>query len=238
MPLKATGSLVSRGVCWLKGRKFVHESIGVPLCYCLAEERHWHRVLPAEVQPYKTYSTPAQEAPCRQYLEGDEGLRTVVKAFKGERPHFTTLHGWLGGMGSYAQGRDTPPDAVPVAAGRSETARRRPGFSWAEAGAVAGQHDSEGRRDELKAASRLLRTAGELFVEAAQPLLEWVRLILSFGHVFAIGWYARSPKTPFQQGVEAKAPVDSSSTLPQRNREEERQRCPTRTRSPPGASSR
>lgn len=232
---------VRRGVCWLHGLRFLYEQLSLELSRCTRPEgSHWHRVLPCEIQPYKLFATSGQEAVCRSYFGGDQGLRRVVGQFEGDRPHFTSLHGWLGGMGDYARGRRQPADALPVGAARAE-AERRLGTAeskrvWqAEPPISRERYRSSVRLGELVAAFRLL-AAAVVVVKAPFPLTEWSRLILSWDHVTTIGWFARSTQTAFQHGVPASDPVDSSSVVLPLPKEEEP--WPNRTRSPPGDTSR
>ena len=75
-------------------------SILVPLAVCGSCGSR-RRVLPIELLPGKSYSVPVIEQFVSTYLSSPRGLRSTVKHTEGSeyKPHFTTLHGWCGGLG-------------------------------------------------------------------------------------------------------------------------------------------
>lgn len=95
--LELTRSQVVRQAIGVEGS----ETLRVPLARCQGRCRGRFRVLPSDLLPGKVYSLEAVEAYARSYLHGSRGLRGAVSATetRATRPHFTTLHGWLGGLG-------------------------------------------------------------------------------------------------------------------------------------------
>jgi len=94
--LKLTGSLVQRGAITLGEI----DSIFVPLSKC-PNCKSRRRVLPIDLLPGKPYSLPVIEKYIVAYNQGHYGLRLTVEKTKAgaSKPHFTTLHGWLSGLG-------------------------------------------------------------------------------------------------------------------------------------------
>lgn len=229
--LGLTGTVVSRGLVRLvAGADFVYGPMDVALAACDGPRRHWRRVLPADVLPGKTYTVAAQEAPEVRYLAGGGGLRTVLGAFRGERPHHTTLWGWLNGLGRYALGRATTPEGIPAAPVREETRRRHlldMDALWAEPVEIdPARYRSEARLEDLEAAARWLRLARAVAPTSPSPLAAWCILTAACFAVATMGWWARFRTTPIQHRGRPAAVVASPSECP----------WPTRTRSPPGVT--
>jgi len=97
--LKLTRSRLSRQVVGLKRC----EEVQIPLSRC-GNCGCRRRVLPLEVLPRKTFSLPVIAECARTALEPRGTLRAAVSALDhgAVRPHFSTLHGWLGGLGERA----------------------------------------------------------------------------------------------------------------------------------------
>lgn len=95
--LRLTGSRVQRQAIGIDGS----ETLRVPLARCLGECGGRFRILPCDLLPGKVFSLEAVEAYAKSYLRGSRGLRGAVSATETTvtRPHFTTLHGWIGGLG-------------------------------------------------------------------------------------------------------------------------------------------
>ena len=180
--LTVSEATCERGVLWLRGMDFVYERIRIVLAICLGGRKpHVVRVLPADILPRKVYSLPAMEEVIRAYLQGGRGLRTTLAGFSGEVPHFTTLYGWVQGMGRYARERaPEPPSGPSFAEVRQELERRfLPALAriWDEPVLVDPlryRPGNEVRLADLKGAVRLLRTAGVAFPESRCPLTDLV----------------------------------------------------------------
>jgi hypothetical protein len=101
--LELTGSRVKRQAIGIQGS----ETLEVPLAHCLGECGGRFRILPSDLLPGKVFSLEAVEAYAKTYLRGSRGLRGAVSATRTTvtRPHFTALHGWLGGLGERVLGR-------------------------------------------------------------------------------------------------------------------------------------
>lgn len=61
--------------------------------------------LPVEILPYKTFGLPVIEAACVHYATLTDGLRKTAQTIPGVAPHFSTLHGWMGGLGERAMNK-------------------------------------------------------------------------------------------------------------------------------------
>ncbi len=236
--LVLTGMRVRRGVVWVAGAELVADDVEVWLARCCGRSRrHWCRVLPADLRPHATFSAQAQEAAIESYARGEGGLRRAVSRLTGCAPHFTTLHGWIGGLGSYALGRHTPPGVLPMSAALVEASRRVATVqaAWDQIVAVdPTRHRSERRRDEIEACHHLLAAAAALVPDLPSPLAEWSRLTIAWCGVAGIRGWARSPSTPIQHHILQGLPLHFPPTEPPS--EGSSPPCPIRTRSPPGDS--
>jgi len=207
-PVEPTGRRRRRGCVRLVDGECVASSIVVVLARC--REGHLTRVLPANLQPGTVYSVEAQEAACRSYLEGRGGLRVAVRRLGADAPHFTTLHGWLGGLGGFALGLETPAGETPAAVLLEETRRRElPDLHerWdATAQVDPSRYRSDARRELLEASVRFLAVATALVAQPTPPppvsprssLSEWIRLALTWPAVTAVCWSARRRGTAIQ----------------------------------------
>jgi hypothetical protein len=249
--LRLMKSQLKRGVvCPNQDGVLVAATIWVSLVRCDGgEKRHWHRVLPCEIQPRKTYSTPSMELTMANYHDGKNGLRKAIKALPeskrppaGERrvrPHYSTLWHWLGGIGEYGRGRDAPPGVVPFGTVLAETKRHgRPELLkiWSRKRQVPPErYRSEERREGLEYARRVMATAKALFPDETFPMTAWSSLILGFGFSAGLGWFT----TRMETGIQLPRPGRSEVIfLPSEKAPRREEKCPTRMRSPPGGSNR
>ena len=102
------------GIDTVVDRKVKIALVKCPICKCR------HRLLPADILPYKRYSLPVIELAVSLYNRGDLSLRQVAwDQLYGERtPEHTTLHGWTEGLGAYCLGRTVGEVAFSVPATR------------------------------------------------------------------------------------------------------------------------
>ena len=255
-PVRLTRKRVARGVVLLIGAVYVFIVLVIPLARCKAG--HWCRVLPAGVLPYKAYCVRAQEFAMALYSRGELGLRLVVGLCAGNAPHFTTLWGWLGGLGAMALDRAGNTPAASIAVVREETKRRLlPGLDaiWEQPFVVnpariqrpvqAPRPGKRGvskcpaaRREQLEAVGRILRTARAVARAAGLVtrfvLAAWVGLTADFDIVPGMSWWARFRGTSFQLCSQSGSPVASPVVHGLRNKEAP---CPRRSRAPPGTAS-
>ena len=200
-----TDSWVERGVTWPKGKRRVKFKRNlIPLARCQVCGGRF-RVLSQEILPRKTYSLPVIENSCRAYPQSGKGLRKTVNSIQGDRPHFTTLHGWLGGLGVRAL------DRVKIRENRSSGKTKKAAYSITSLTAAAlvaetgkklrrgvvrewqHHHDipswkykSQRRRDQLEWCARLFSIASYLFPDEPYPLLSWQGWLIKQLHV--AGW--------------------------------------------------
>jgi hypothetical protein len=248
-----TRKLVARAFVLLVGGVYVFIVSAVPLARCAAG--HWSRVLPAGVLPYKVFCVRAQEFVIEGYSSGDLALRSAVGLCIGRAPHFTTLWGWLGGLGSMALGRTGSNPAAPIALVREETKRRllpQLDTVWEQPvvvnparvqqprqtpmpGKMGVSKAPEVRLEQLEAVVRVLRTAQAVAKAAghatAFALAMWVGLFAGFDIVPGISWWARSRGTSFILSAQSASRIASSEVQELGNKEAP---CPSRTRPPPG----
>jgi hypothetical protein len=192
------------------------------------------RVLPSNVLPRKVYGLSVIEQLATRYVAGDGSLRGVAWSLLGDRtPQHTTLHAWTEGLGAHALGRDrtsTEPHSAMVA----ETTAR-----WPQVASVAvpsidpRRFRSEPRHERLAAVARLVQQAGAVpGLDVAAPLTDWRRLAIGLGVSSPLSFRTGRSCTPIGQVVQR--PPRSCGPCP-RNPS---RILPSRTRSPPGASSR
>ena len=205
------------------------------------------RVLPYDVMPRKRYALTVIGELTATYCQWTEGLRPVVWDLLGERtPSHTTLHGWTEGLGAYALGLPGgEAGGAPFSRFAAEV-QTRARWAWAVFEAPqsvdARRYRSEGRRERLSAVARVIALA-QAVTELSEPravtelsephsLCECRRLALQWSSscVFVF------PSRFFSTAIEHPSGADRRGW---RQREPPRRhRCPIRTRSPPGASSR
>jgi hypothetical protein len=195
------------------------------------------RVLPCDAVPYKIYGLAVIEQGISDYSGGDKSLRQVAWRQLGDRtPAHSTLHGWTEGLGAHALGRrggDT--GGAPMSRLVAEALPRVPGVAETlrmEASPDARRYRSEARRDRLAA---VIVAMALVTVIASLPhpgaMAECRRLALSWGHVSVLEFASRLRSTPIEHRDRSESPRSRSSSPRSRDR------CPTRTRSPPDASS-
>ena len=158
----------------------------IPLAQCkFCKTRR--RVLPVEILPYKTYGLPVIEAACRHYTKATDGLRNTVKKIPGVAPHYSTLHGWIGGMGEKALDRVQlqnqrakigKPALPPTSALISETAKiKDPDLisNWNKIDPYipSWKYKSSFRKEMITSCFKLLHIAFLLFQNSVYPFTQW-----------------------------------------------------------------
>lgn len=195
------------------------------------------RVLPYDALPYKTYGLAVIEHEVADYARGEKSLRQVAWRQLGERtPVHSTLHGWTEGLGAYALGRPGGHvSGAPMSRLVAEAEPRLPEVAAvrrAEPSPDPRRYRSEARRDRLAAvmvAMALVTTIAGLPHPCA--MAECRRLALSWSAVSVLGFASRLRPPPIEHRDRSESPRSRSSSPRSRDR------CPTRTRSPPDASS-
>lgn len=196
------------------------------------------RVLPCDALPRKTYAATVIEQQAAEYAPGDRSLRQVAWGQLGERtPSHATLHGWTEGLGAHVLGRPGG-DAGGIPASRflAEAAARVAGVAAAMREQVhvdPRRYRSEARRERLAAMAQILAIV-TLVAERPHPfaLAECRRLACRWSASSALVFRSRLSSTAIEHRARPRQPRSGSSTPTSRDR------CPTRTRSPPGASNR
>ena len=194
------------------------------------------RVLPCDVLPHKTYGLGVIEQEIADYSRGDRSLRQVAWSQFGERtPAYTTLHGWTEGLGAHALGRPGGDlSGAPISRFIGDAEPRVP--EVANAMDVDEQPDprryrSEPRCDRLAA---VIQTLTVVTVIAGLPhphaMVECRRLALAWSSTSVLEFPSRLSCTSFEHVDRSESPRSRSSSRKSRDQ------CPTRTRSPPGAS--
>jgi len=201
----------------------------VPLALC-EQCKSRFRVLPVEFLPFKTFSLPIIETACNHYGKSEDGLRKTVNTIAGIAPHYSTLHGWLGGMGERALDKvqlkndkaaigqpSLPPTSTLVA----ETAKRKdpnlinrwnkttpPIASW--------KYQSLFRKELLQSCQKLLWIAASLFQISAYPLTTWQHWLMPVFYVAAWLFPSRNFVTPIQliDSIDNMVISDSKKTAP------------------------
>ena len=237
---KLTGRRLRRPLVVMRdGRCYLLEDFVVAQAACV-RCGYSQRLLPADVLAGKRYSIDVYEAAALAYLERPGGLRQAVRSLGFYAPDFTTLHGWLGGLGGYATGLTTPQGAVPAEALLEETRRRvLPDLNerWRQSAPVdPRRHRSERRREELEGVVRLLRIATAVALANGGPptagaLTSWIVLTIGWFGVAAISWSARRAGTWIQPRAKRRA----IGFGPRKPKPEDTP-CRTRSRSPPSDS--
>ena len=188
-----------------------YEQTPVPLCVC--EQCHCRiRVLPVEILPGKTFSLPIIETACHRYGVSADGLRKTVKTILGVAPHFSTLHGWLGGIGERAMDKVQlkqdkaaigQPSLPPTSAVVAETAKRKDLElikCWNNTKPAIGfwKYKSLFRKELLQSCIKLLQIAGWLFQISPYPLTTWQQWLIPIFEVPAWLFASRNLLTPIQ----------------------------------------
>ena len=189
----------------------VYQESPVPLALC-ERCRSRVRVLPVEILPYKTFGLPVIEAACVHYVTSTDGLRKTVQTIPGVAPHYSTLHGWMGGLGERAMdkvalkrdkatiGRPLLPPASTLVA---ETAKRQDldlinRWSMTKPPIVPWKYKSLFRKELLQSCLRLLSIAASLFQDSPYPLTMWQHWLLPMFLVAAWLFPSRNIITPIQ----------------------------------------
>jgi len=232
-----TSSRVERGSGWSVGGCVEHRSTSVPLCCCEVCRRRW-RVLPIEIAPFKHFTRGVIETACTAYSDAQLPgitLRRSVGWLGPGHPHYSTLHGWIGGLGERALGLLDKDETLPVSALIAETGahqdRELPRL-WAEPFPVAPEkYRSEKRAEQLEGCARLFATAAYIFPKASHPFCAWEKELQACFHVAAWVFPARISCTAFQQH-----PLGGSrlqSALSSQDRQKPRKEKSHGPRSPP-----
>jgi hypothetical protein len=197
------------------------------------------RVLPCDVLPCKTYGLAVIEDEVSDYSKGNLSLRQVAWRQLGDRtPAHSTLHGWTEGLGAHALGRpsgDLGGGGAPMSRFVAEAEPRVPAVRATLSSEISPdprRHRSEPRRDRLIAVIRTMALA-RLIVGAVHPhAMAWCRrLMLSWSASSSFEFPSRIPCTAIEHRDRSESPRSRTSSPRSRDR------CPTRTRSPPDASS-
>jgi hypothetical protein len=183
----------------------------VPLALC-EQCKSRFRVLPVEFLPFKTYSLPIIETACNHYGKSEDGLRKTVNTIAGIAPHYSTLHGWLGGIGERALDKiqlkkdkaaigqpSLPPTSTLVA----ETAKRKDPdlinrWNKTTPPIASFKYQSLFRKELLQSCLKLLWIAASLFQNSVYPLTTWQHWLMPVFYV--PGWLfpSRNLLTPIQ----------------------------------------
>ncbi len=199
-----TSIRVERGSGWSADRRVEHRSTPVPVCRCEVCRRRY-RVLPIEITPFKHYTREVIETACAAYSDAqlpDITLRKTVDWLGSKHPHYSSLHGWIGGLGERALGLLDKGASFPVSALIAETAKhhnRELPELWARPCPVAPRkYRSEKRAEQLEGCARVFATAAHLFPEAAHPFCAWEKELQEHFHVAAWSFPARGGCTAIQ----------------------------------------
>lgn len=203
------------------------------------------RVLPSDVLPWKQYGLAVIAELCQAHTADDRSLRAAVwKKFTGQTPAHSTLHAWTEGLGAFVLGRPGSgrPDAVPFSAIISETTKRWPQIAAAATTTAPinpHRYRSEARRERLVAVASVLAissaftTATALATQtSAPPLCIWRLAAITFGLMSPFSFQTGFGCTPIEH--RASRAAEASGSPPTTGGLS----CPTRTRSPPGATTR
>ena len=196
------------------------------------------RVLPCDVLAYKRYSLAVMSEELASYAKGGASLREVAWSLLGERtPCHATLHGWSEGLGAHALGRPGgEAGGAPFSRFLAEAQARMP---WLRACFEADyevderRYRSEARRERLAPLAMVLALSGAL--SAGPPALALAharRLTLAWSGSCVLVFPSRLSCTAIEHGRSVGARASLRGPVGRRPR------CPIRTRSPPGASSR
>lgn len=239
--MKLTGSTVSRGLVPLEPDEsdvpvMVRVDATIALAPCeLCGTRC--RALPCDVLPRKTYGLAVIEHEVSAYSRGDRSLRQVAWPQPGDpTPAYTTLHGWTEGLGGYALGRAADQtDSARMSRLHTEAGPRAPGITEAKRSDPTPDprhYRSELRRERL-AAVMLVMTLVTLIAGCPHPqaMAECRRVSPAWSNRSALEFASRISNTAIEHS-DRSHPARSRATSPR-----SRDRCPTRSRSPPHASS-
>ena len=196
------------------------------------------RVLPCDVLSRKQYSLTVIAGQVARYAGGGLSLRQVAWDLLGDRsPSHTTLHGWTEGLGAHALGLPGGDvGGLPFSGVLAEAEVRVPSVRsvWEASYAVdERRYHSEPRRERLAAVARVNALAHTMTGREAPH--GWVACrCLIVGWTDSCAWVF--PSRLFDTAIEHRRGLNRRSC--RRRHQQNRHRCLTRTRSPPGASSR
>ncbi len=236
-----SGATVFRGLVLLErdeaGERVAEEvraRIALARCRCCGAR--W-RVLPCDVIPRKQYSLAVMAEQMARYAEGGSSLREVAWNLLGDRvPSHTTLHGWTEGLGAHVLGLPAgEAGGLPFSRVLAEAEVRVPPVRpvWEAPYRVdRRRYRSEPRRERLTAVARfnaLTRT-----ITGREAPCGWVEC-----RALITGWAGSCvwafPSRLASTAIEHAGGADRRSWRPCPKKTPDR--CPTRTRSPPGVSS-
>jgi hypothetical protein len=239
--LVLSASIVSRGVVLLERDEFGEpHSVDLQADIVLARCPRCGtraRVLPYDVLPYKRYSLAVITELVSTYATWSSSLRSVVWDLLGERtPSHTTLHGWTEGLGAHVLGLPGgEAGGVPFSRFVVEArARLAPVAQVVQAPLRVDEcrYRSEARRERLAGVAMLIAVAQLVAgAPASDSLARCRRLALVWSNSCVLVFPSRFSCTAIEHRRRPDGP--RSRYPPQASRD----RCPTRTRSPPGASS-
>lgn len=240
--LELSTSRVSRGVVLLERDAFgelhtveVEADIALARCPRCGTRA---RVLPCDVLARKRYSLGVIAEEIATYTQWMSSLRSVAWGMLGERtPTHSTLHGWTEGLGAHVLGLPGgEAGGWPLSRFVAEAEAR-----VAELGAVLEapfwvderRYRCEARRERLSAVARVIAVAKTVTgLPAPACLVGCRRLAVAWSSSCVLVFPSRFSCTAIEHssGPDRRASRDCHRAS--------RERCPTRTRSPPGASSR
>jgi hypothetical protein len=188
-----------------------YQQTPVPLALC-EQCNSRIRVLPVEIVPLKTFSLPIIETACSHYGTSEDGLRKTVKTIPGVAPHYSTLHGWLGGIGERALDRVElknnkaaigQPSLPPTSALVAETAKRQDldlinRWNKTQPPIASLKYKSLFRKELLQSCIKLIWMAASLFETSSYPLTLWEKLLIPIFHVPSFLFSSRNLLTPIQ----------------------------------------
>ncbi len=200
------------------------------------------RVLACDVLAYKHYAVSVIAEQAGAYTSGwQNSLRTVAWGLLGERtPAHTTLHGWTEGLGAHGLGLPAgelggEAGGWPFSRVLAEAEARCPlaRAVWdAPVSVDERRYRSEGRGERLGAATRVLALAQTVTgLATPEALGRWCGLTVCWSGSFGLRFPSRISCT----GIEQRSELDRRGSGARSRLS--RRRCPIRTRSPPGASS-
>jgi hypothetical protein len=226
------------------------KQLSVAMAVCRACRRRF-RVLPSDVLPHKRYALAVIARLVHAHTLGDQSLRMAAwTTHLGTTPAHSTLHAWTEGLGAHVLGRPfgSQPGASPFQVVLGQTSARWSSLALArlpQPPIDPQRHRSEDRRERLVAGAGLLQLALTV-AKATTPstsepatttdaLCAWRRLAVEFGVLAPFAFQTGIRRTPFEHRVPR--PRQSSGS-PQQTGDPTCQKYPTRSRSPPGGSSR
>ncbi|MHC1590575.1 MAG: hypothetical protein ACXQS8_00645 [Candidatus Helarchaeales archaeon] len=152
----------------------------------------------------------------RQYYSNPFGLRLAVASLGQAHPHFTTLHGWLSGLGERSFDRiqsisrkagyfssGISHDLIPTSALIAETSKRlnpELGEFWNQSvdSIENFKYLSEKRLGQLQGTLRILNSADFIFPNTTFSLAGWEKFLCSNFHVMGWGFPSRFDCTAIQ----------------------------------------